>query len=140
MSLCGTVTPSGKVLKVCWAVKIIEFTHPPALYQSLHTSHPAHTKGESPFTHFLPFPFSSSPSSCPTVSAARRCESVTWDAMLGLCLCSVQCAACSKIVGVTILAANRVDCVETYVNKVSSTTSANTRCVHTETPPQLLSI
>ena len=63
------------------------------------------------------------PSSSITVSA-RRCESVVWDAVLGLCLCSVSCATCSKVVGVAVLAANRVDCVTAYVNKVLSITNA----------------
>ena len=50
--------------------------------------------------------------------SAHRNDSVVWDAMLGLCLCSVHCAACNKVVGVTVLAANRAECVTAYVNKV----------------------
>lgn len=70
----------------------------------------------------LSFPSSSSPSPLhlpPYLAvSAHRNDSVVWDAMLGLCLCSVHCAACNKVVGVTVLAANRAECVAAYVNKV----------------------
>ena len=55
--------------------------------------------------------------------SAHRNDSVVWDAMLGLCLCTVHCAACNKVVGVAVLAANRAECVAAYVNKVLSRTS-----------------
>ena len=64
-------------------------------------------------------PSSPSPPHPPYLAvSAHRNDSVVWDAMLGLCLCSVHCAACNKVVGVTVLAANRAECVAAYVNKV----------------------